>query len=320
MSLDLLMVAIVRETSSLIAAAATHRGARTSLAHLNDRLFHGLAQALHELGVRRRVSADMLGLVPRAYLRKLRRAEESVTDRGRCLWEVCYEYIAERRAVSHTELQQRFHRDDQDVLRGVLGDLRDTGAILTEGRGALATYRRPTDSELETHLAEAREGTEDLIWTFIYHEGPLTRGVLQQRGIKPDELDRTLAQLIGSGRVREEVTADGTLLHAVFYSIPVGAGWEGAILDHFHAVVKTLGTILKHPDEPSAASTYQLDLWPGHPMAEEAKELFREWRRRASELRERIEQHNQAVPPQPIEPMLLYLGVCKDVSPKPRDS
>lgn len=319
MSLDLLLVAFVREVSSLIAAAATHRGARTSLAHLSDRLFHGLAQELQTLDVRRRVSADMLGMVPRAYLRKVARLEESITDRGRCLWEACYDYIAAEGSVSHAALQERFHRDDQDVLRGVLSDLRHTGAILTQGRGTQLVYRKPTGSEIQAHLSNTQEGTEDLIWTFIHHDGPVTRANLLRYGVKAAELDRALAQLIGSGRVREDATFEEPTFSTIMYAIPQGAGWEGAILDHFHAVVRTLGTILKHPDELSAASTYKLDLWPGHPMTEEAKDLFRDWRRRATALRERVDAYNATVEAPALEPMLLYLGLCTETPPKPRE-
>jgi hypothetical protein len=319
MSLDLLLVAFVREASSLLAAAATHRGARTSLAHLSDRLFHGLAQELQALDVRRRVSADMLGMVPRAYLRKVARLEESITDRGRCLWEACYDYIAAQGSVSHAALQERFHRDDQDVLRGVLSDLRHTGAILTEGRGAQIVYRKPTGPEIEAHLSSAHDGTEDLIWTFIHHDGPVSRSSLLRYGVKAAELERALEQLIGSGRVREDGAGEQATFSTVVYSIPVGAGWEGAILDHFHAVVRTLGTILKYPEEPSAASTYKLDLWPGHPMAEEAKDLFRDWRRRATALRERVDAYNATVDAPAIEPILLYSGLCKGAAPKARE-
>ena len=319
MSLDLLLVAFVRETASLLAAAATHGGARTSLAFLNDHLFHGLAQELQQLNVRRRVSADMLGMVPRAYLRKLRRIEESVTDRGRCLWEAVYDYLVAEGTVQHAALLERFHRDDQDTLRGVLGDLRETGAILAEGRGQQTTYRAATGPELEARLKEGTESVEDLVWTFIHHDGPVSRAQLERHGIKPSRLERALQALLASGRIREEAAAGEVRYRSVVYTIPLGAGREAAMLDHFHAVVRTLGTILKHPDEPAAASTYQLDVWPGHPMAEEAKELFREWRRRATELRERVDAYNAEVGPRTIEPMLLYIGLCKEAVGKGRD-
>jgi hypothetical protein len=320
MRLDLLLIAIVREAGHLVAAVATHRGARTSLAHLNDHFFYGVAGALHAMNVRRRVGADMLGMAPRAYLRKLRRVEESLTDRGRCLWEAVYDYVASDAPVSHAAVQERFHRDDQDTLRGVLSDLRDTGAILSEGRGPQTTYRIATGPELKAQWQGLGEGTEDLIWTFIHHEGAVTRADLQRHGIKSEELERALTVLLASGRVSAEVVDGETVFRSVTYRIPIGTGLEGPILDHFHAVVKALGTILTYPEEPAAASSYKFDVWPGHPMAEDAKTLFREWRTRASELRERIDAYNASVAPRVPEPMLMYLGLCKDVPLKSRES
>jgi hypothetical protein len=320
MSFDLLLVAIVREASALIAAAATHKGARTSLAHLGDHLFYGLARELHALGVRRRVAADMLGMAPRAYLRKLRRVEESVTDRGRCLWEAVYEYASEHGPVTRTALHERFHRDDAEALRGVLSDLEETGAILCEGRGGNATFRAATPPELEGHLKAFGDATAALVWTFIHHEGPTTRAELQRHGIKPSDLERALTQLLASGRVRAEEVEGETRFRSAAYKIPIGTNSHGAILDHFHGVTKALGTILNHPDEPAAASTYKFDVWPGHPMADESKELFREWRRRASELMERIDSYNATAEHPPPEPMILYLGLSKDVQSKRRDN
>ncbi len=316
MSLELLVDALTRESATLIASAATHGGARTSLAHVSDRLFHGLAVELHALNVRRRVSADMLGMVPRAFLRKLRRVGESATDRGRCLWDAAYEYIVAEQPVAHADVLQRFHRDDQEVLRGVLGDLRDAGLVLVEGRGAQMTYRAATSPELEARLGRDKTGTDELVWAFVFHEGPIDRAALQQHGLKPHELDEVLERLLASGRVVEEPGEREPRYRSPAYSPPAGAGSEGPIFDHFRAVVRTLSTFLSRPGEPSAASTYKLDLWPGHPMEEETKNLFREWRRRATELRERIDAYNAEREHPPLEPMTLYIGLCKDAAPK----
>jgi hypothetical protein len=318
MSLELLVDALTREAASLIASAATQGGARTSLAHLSDRLFHGLALELQALNVRRRVSADMLGMAPRAFLRKLRRVSESATDRGRCLWEAVYEHITAAQPVTHGDVLRRFHRDDQDVLRGVLGDLRDEGLVLVEGRGTQMTYRAATNPELEARLGAQREGTDELVWAFIFHEGPISRAALQQHGLKSADLDRAIERLIGAGRVLEDSSEKEPRYRSTTFSPPAGTAAEGPIFDHFRAVVRTLSTFLSRPGEPSAASTYKLDLWPGHPMEEETKNLFREWRRRASELRERIDAYNAQLSPMPaIEPMTLYLGLCRDALPKP---
>ena len=314
MSLELLVDALTREAATLIASAATHAGARTSLAHLSDRLFHGLAAELQALQVRRRVSADMLGMAPRAFLRKVRRVSQSTTDRGRCLWEAVFEFIDAEQPVAHTQVLERFHRDDQDVLRGVLGDLRDAGLVLVEGRGAQMTYRAATRPELETRLRALQEGTDELVWAFIFHEGPIGRSALAEHGIRPAELERVLDRLVQSGRVVEERSEVETRYRSPTYSPPAETSAQGPIFDHFRAVVRTLATFLSRPGEPSAASTYKLDLWSGHPMEEETKEIFREWRRRARELRERIDAYNAQVSPPPIEPMIFYLGLCKDTA------
>jgi hypothetical protein len=315
MSLELLVDALTREAATLIASAATHGGARTSLAHLSDRLFHGLAVELQALNVRRRVSADMLGMAPRAFLRKVRRVSQSATDRGRCLWEAVFEHISAEQSVAHTKVLERFHRDDQDVLRGVLGDLRDAGLVLVEGRGVHMTYRAATRPELETRLRAPHEGTDELVWAFIFHEGPISRSALVEHGIRAAELDRVLERLVRSGRVVEEPAEGEPRYRSQTYSPPADTGAQGPIFDHFRAVVRTLSTFLSRPGEPSAASTYKLDLWSGHPMEEETKELFREWRRRASELRERIDAYNATVSPPRIEPMIVYLGLCKEGPP-----
>jgi hypothetical protein len=320
MSLELLIDALTREASALIASAATQGGARTSLAHASDRLFHGLAVELQALNVRRRVCADMFGMAPRAFLRKLRRVSESVTDRGCCLWDAVYRHIATAQPVAHGEVLRRFHRDDQDVLRGVLADLRDAGLVLVDGRGQHMTYRAATSPELERVLHRHREGTDELVWAFIFHEGPISRSDLQQHGLKAEELERVLDRLVSSGRVVEEARDKEPVYRSLSYSPPAGATAEGPIFDHFRAVVRTLSTFLSRPGEPSAASTYKLDLWPGHPMEEETKNLFREWRQRGTKLRERIDAYNAAqTGPPPIQPMTLYIGLCKDALPKPAD-
>jgi hypothetical protein len=54
-------------------------------------------------------------------------------------------------------------------------------------------------------------------------------------------------------------------------------------------------------------------------MAEEAKDLFRDWRRRATALRERVDAYNATVEAPAIEPILLYSGLCKDAAPKARE-
>lgn len=316
MSLALLVDALVRESASLLAAAATHKGARTRLGGIEDRLFYGMADELQQLDVKRRVSADMFGMAPRAYIRKVRRIEESATDQGRSLWAAAYEFIVSSSQVTWIEISRRFSRDDEEVLRGVLRDLTESGLVSVSGRAGNAEYVAvPTAGLADQTLG--RHVTRELLWAFIYREGPLTRAELARHTpLKADEFDSALAHLVASERVVETKEGDEepTYRSNIFSPDRTKEGWEGAIFDHFHAVVKTLATFLSHPGlNASAASTYTFDVAPDHPMADEVKALFVDLRSRASELRSRIDAYNQENPRDDLQRTILYLGLCKDV-------
>ncbi|HMA94799.1 MAG TPA: hypothetical protein VKP30_19045, partial [Polyangiaceae bacterium] len=62
MTLDLLIQAIVRQTTILIAQLATSHGSRAPLAQIADQVFLELVRELERQGVSRKVSADMFGL------------------------------------------------------------------------------------------------------------------------------------------------------------------------------------------------------------------------------------------------------------------
>ncbi len=323
MSLGLLVDALVRESASLIAAVATHQGSRVPLSQVGERLFHGLATELQKLNVKRRVGADMFAMAPRAYVRKVRRAEESATDRGRSLWEAAFEYIAAHDGIPLSDVAERFHRDDGEVLRGVLSDLRESGIVEVSGRGPSALYRAATAPELGARLGREPAGTAELLWAVIYREGPVSKLDLQRFGaLTPAELERALTHLIVEGRVTEEQRDGTTLFRSSLFSPPRedAHGWEGAIFDHFHAVVKTLYTFLTNPDaDASQASTYTFDLWPQHPMSGEVEALFAELRSRASALRSRIDEYNADNGAGRVaERTILYLGLCEEAQAKLR--
>jgi hypothetical protein len=321
MSLGLLVDALLRDAASLIAAVATHQGARVPLSQASDRLFHGLATELSKLNVKRRVGADMFAMAPRAYIRKLRRAEESATDRGRSLWEAVYEYIVAQDGVALSAIGERFHRDDGEVLRGVLSDLRESGLVEASGRGAATLYRGATGPEVVSRLGNDPLGTEELLWAVIYREAPMSKLDLQRLGaISPNALDRALDRLVAEGRVSVDTSAGDPVYRSSLFKPPRAEthGWEGAIFDHFHAVVKTLHAFLTNPDAgASAASTYTFDLWPGHPMENDVESLFSELRARASALRESIDEYNRDnAASRQTERTILYLGMCAEAITK----
>jgi hypothetical protein len=316
MSLQSLARALIRDTTTLVAALATRDGARMPLGPLADRLFHGLACELHAKQIRRRVAADMFGMVPRAYLRKVRRAEESVTDYGYSLWQAVYEYIASTQGVELSELTRRFHRDDEGVLRGVLSDLRESGLVEVSAHNQATRYVASSGRELSARLARGKSGSDELVWAVIYREGPLYRETLQQVVGLPDaELDAILLRLKDASRVFERLKRERILLCSATTVPDLDAPehWEALVFEHYHAVVRTLTTTLASPGaENTAAATFTFDLWPGHPMANEVERLFQRMQADVVALRGRLDAFNARQPPRSRERVMLYLGMCED--------
>jgi hypothetical protein len=317
MSLQSLARALIRDTSMLVAAVATRDGARMPLGPLGDRLFHGLACELHAKQIRRRVAADMFGMVPRAYLRKVRRAEESVTDHGYSLWQAVYEHIASTQGVDLAELSRRFHRDDEGVLRGVLSDLRESGLVEVTAQQP-PRYVASNGRELGARLTRARQasGSDELVWAVIYREGPLYRETLQQVVGLPDaELDAIVLRLKEAGRIFERPKRERILLcsASTVPDLDAPEHWEALVFEHYNAVVRTLTTQLATQDaENTASATFTFNLWPGHPMGHEVEKLFQQLRSEVSALRSRIDQFNAQQPPRRHERLMLYLGMSED--------
>jgi len=123
MNLQLLIDSIIRQTTVLIAQLATAQGVRAPLANVANQVFLDLANELNEQGVSRKVCADMFGMALRTYQRKIQRLSESSTEQGRSLWEAVLSYVDEAGIATRADVLRRFHRDDAELVRGVLHDL-----------------------------------------------------------------------------------------------------------------------------------------------------------------------------------------------------
>ncbi|MGC4068284.1 MAG: hypothetical protein QM784_27270 [Polyangiaceae bacterium] len=110
MTIELLIQAIVRQTTVLIAQLATSGGARAPLAQVANQVFLDLVTELERQGVSRKVSADMFGLGLRTYQRKIQRLLESGTERGHSLWEVVFDYIGAKKMTSRAENRSPLQR------------------------------------------------------------------------------------------------------------------------------------------------------------------------------------------------------------------
>jgi hypothetical protein len=325
MAIELLIQAIVRQTTILIAQLATAGGARAPLAQVANQVFLDLVTELERQGVSRKVSADMFGLGLRTYQRKIQRLQESSTDRGRSLWEAILEYISIERLVTRANVQMRFAHDDDVQVRGVLRDLCDSGLIFSLGQGPSTAYRAASADELNT-LRQIRsdDGLEELVWAFVYREGPISLASLASAmHIDLPELQPVLERLVELHRVESVAGGGQTLYRATSLYVPVGAaiGWEAAVFDHFQAVVKTI--CCRTRDDRSnvtdvGGSTYTLDIWSGHPLEDEARATLSRLRATMVDLRRRIEDvNNESGVPVQHDQIIVYVG--QSVIPQEQD-
>lgn len=295
MNVQVLIDAVVRQTTVLIAQLATSGGVRAPLAHVANQVFLDLAKEIERQGVGRKISADMFGMALRSYLKKVQRLSESNTERGRSLWEAVFDYLRDHEMATRKQVVAHFARDDESLVKSVLFDLSESGIIFRSGSGDDTTFRLVSEEEHRRIPPPDHRGIDELIWVMVYREGPLSFESLQSRcQLSNQDLAEALQRLTEGQRLEQE----GSEYAAKTFFIELGQeiGWESAVFDHFQAVVKTICRRLQHDDAnktftPASGSTYSFDVWPQHPDAPEVRALLDEFRTRASALRKRMDVH-----------------------------
>jgi hypothetical protein len=305
MDTKLLIDAIVRQTTVLIAQLSTAAGIRAPLAHVADRIFVELAQEIERQGVGRKVVADMFGMALRTYQKRMQRLSESTTTRGRTLWEAVLEYLGEQEVVRRKQLEARFRHDSPDALAAVLTDLVGSGLVYATGRGAGASYRALSPSERSSaEDAETFDALTDMAWLTVYRARKLRFSELcAALGSGPDPVSRALARLVGEGIVQRSGTAEDPELEAQSFVIEVasGRGWEAAVFDHFSTVAGAiaakvrLGTASRH-GEAVGGATYTFDLNDEHPARDRVLGLLTRTRSDLDALWHEVSTHNRAHP------------------------
>jgi DNA-binding MarR family transcriptional regulator len=320
-NVPLLIDALVRQMTVLLAQVATSGGTRAPLSHIANQVFVELANELSAQGVSRKVSADMFGMALRAYVRKVRRLNDSQTDQGRTLWKAVLDYLQDGEPKTRDQILTRFSRDDESQVRSVLQDLTDSGLVFISGDSAAAIYRATSDAELLLlKQASSAEGLTEFVWVLAYREGPITVARLARK-LRMSEEDTAglLEKLSAQGRVQATTTSGVTAYTATDFSVPLEArtGWEAAVLDHFRAVVQTIAQRLEnssrisHLEDIVGGSTYSFDVWPGHPFADEVKSVLKNLRSAQSALRKRVEAFNATTQrPADYSQIVVYVGQC----------
>jgi hypothetical protein len=315
MSSQVLIDGVVRQTTILIAQLATSGGVRAPLAHIANQVFLELSRELESQGISKQVSADMFGLALRSYRRRIQRVSASTTDRDRSLWEALLDYLGKASVVTRDQVLRRFDRDDAELVKSVLHDVCESGLVFRIGGGKEVAYRAATSQEL-AQLGQRRDGLDEIVWLLVYREGPLSEPELA--GLLPagrDEVPRCLERLMGEQRIQRD--AHGRYgARSIVMSPSASEGWEAGMLDHFQAVVRTLCARLRAitEDEPSphvGGSTYTLRVWPGHPLEEEVRGALAAFRRKHTDLRQRVQEHNERhALPETYEEVVIYGGQC----------
>ncbi len=317
MTIELLISAIVRQTTILIAQLATSGGARAPLTQVANQVFLDLVRELERQGVSRKVSADMFGLGLRTYQRKIQRLVESSTQRGRSLWVAVLQFLESRSSATRAEVLMQFAGDDETLVRSVLHDLCETGLAKARGSGAATRYSAtPSEELMRPGQSKKEDGLDELLWALIYREGPVSLAALARRCGGGEEIGPALQRLLEVGRVSR---TEDELFRAESLVLPLGSpvGWEASVFDHFEALVSTVLCRLRVDRERTdmldqiGGSTYTVEVWPGHPLQEEAVSTLSEVRAKVGELRERIEAYNREhLVPEDHTKMLFYVGQC----------
>jgi hypothetical protein len=327
-NVNVLIDAVVRQTTVLIAQLATTAGARAPLAHTANQVFMNLVRELKEQGLGNKVIADMFGLTLRTYHNKIQRLSESSTDRGRSLWEAVLSYVQEAGPTSRADVLIRFRSDDVATVKGVLKDLVDTGLLYRTGRGDAITYRTASPSDFPT-------GPDDgsilahLVWVAVHSRGSIDRDDLAEQVPADDAaLDAALRHLIADQRLEVHEEDGKPIYSSRSLLIPIGstAGWEAAVFDHYQALVTAICTKLHRGSKNSTprdwigGSTYHYDVWKGHPLHDEVVNLLASLRDEAHTLRQRVDEYNATHSPDEASAMRVVAYVGQTVrGPEPEE-
>jgi hypothetical protein len=297
----LLIDAIVRQTTVLIAQLATSAGIRAPLAHTANQVFLELTRELKKQGLGSKVIADMFGLALSTYHDKVRRMSESQSYRGHSLWEAVSSYIGERETLLQADVLTRFRNDDDASVRAVLNDLVDSGLVFRSGKGDGTTLRAARPEEVSLAGEQSDDGVASLVWLIVHRQGPVTAAEIRATvPIDAPRLERILARLVDESRVRIRERAEETRYAVADCVIAMGdaAGWEAAVFDHYQAMVTALSAKLRlgvqrsGADETVGGSTYGFTVWPGHPHHDEVLGILSRLRRDLSPLRQKVHDYN----------------------------
>jgi hypothetical protein len=302
MNVNVLIDAIVRQTTVLIAQLATAAGARASLSQTANQVFSNLVAELKHQGLGNKLIAEMFGVSLRTYHNKVRRLAESSTERGQSLWDAVLAFVQQQGTVSRGAVLIHFSRDDHATVKSVLADLVGTGMVFAKGSNDNVVYRAASPAEYDLGDADEQgQALANLVWIAVARHSPIARSDLAELvPMTEAQLDQALDRLVRDQRVGVESGGAQPKYRSPACVIAVGepAGWEASVFDHYQAMVIAICAKLRRGGKRSqhgeaiGGSTYGYDVWRGHPLHDEVLGFLEATRARARELRARVDQHN----------------------------
>lgn len=305
MNTALLIDALVRQTTVLLATLATSAGQRMPLARVANQVFADLVGELKAQGLANKVIADMFGMALRTYQYRMARLTESATDRGQSLWEAVLRFVQDGGTVTRAEVQLRFARDQAETVQSVLRDLVESRLLFRTGRGDQVAYRSANDDLVPD--ADERGTLAQLLLVAVHRSGPIGRAELMRQVPAPESaIAEQLRQLVADGRLKTREHAGAAVYACDTILIDYGddEGWQAALFDHYQALVTAMCTKLRRgtrhaaADESIGGSTYHFDIWPGHPLEAEVLGLLGGLRIHALDLCERVQVVNAKIAPE----------------------
>ena len=297
MQVQVIIDAMIRQQTILIAHLATAAGMRAPLAHVADQIFLEISQELRRQGVGVKVIADMFGMALRSWQAKVRRATESRTDVGRTLWEAVYSFLSGHGQVSRSRIFERFKYDEEAVLRGVLNDLVESQLIFKAGRGDSTIYiMAPSNINVEDEKeSKTKEDQLDaLILVSLHHGQPMKLNDLKQHlNVSTEIIEKSVLRLESNGLARKD--EEGWHCQSLYLPTDDPVVWGAALLDHYQSVISALCVKLRGGNDRArdrdltGGSTYSFNIWNGHPLESEITGLLKEFRLKLSDLRSREE-------------------------------
>lgn len=315
----ILIDAIVRQTTVLIAQLSTTAGIRAPLARLADQVFVELASAIESQGVPRKVAADMFGMALRSYQKKVNRLAESLTDESSTLWEGILDFLAEHGTATRREIVERFVRDDPQTIGAVLNDLVTSGLAHRSGTADSALYGLTSESDLKKLIDESNGDTaSSMAWLRIYRSGGISvQDLASELDLSIEQMEEMLAGLADQGRIQIDGAGAKRTVRAGQFVVPVGSsvGWEAAVFDHFQAMATAIAQKLQKgsrrsgQDDVVGGTTLSFNVYPGHPHFERVLSLLRKTRRETDDLWNEVAEYNRVhEPPEATTKVTFYAG------------